>query len=453
MNMKRFFALAMALCMLMSFCGTFAYAVEDETNSENLVIEQLDPNDIDLNLAQNSAVNSDLVLNEDEIDENEMVRVVVVMEGESIIQMNSAAVVDETTNQQAAELEQAQAELIAEIETSILDGEKLDIAYQYTWLVNGFATKVPYGAIKDIAKLDGVKDVVREVPYTVCKTDEVALPHTIHDGVTIGRESTWGKGYTGKGMKIAIIDTGLDIDHQNFAALSEDKLTDTSADKSTVAAVLDSLNASSRFEGLTADDLYYNTKVVYGFNYCDDNLNITHDFDAMGPHGTHVAGIAAANKVDGSEVVGVAPDAQLYVLKVFGEDGGAYPEDILAALEDALKLGADVINMSLGTPGGFTTGDILANGKLLDPVYESVAKTNTILSVSAGNSYTSAYANAWGTNQNLTIYPDNGIVGNPGTYTNTMTVASVENTMVERNYIDAEGYHITYIDSDTQFIL
>lgn len=449
MSMRRLLALAMALCMIMSFGGTFAFATEAQSNSENLAIEQLDPNDVQMNLAQNDAVNSDLTLNEEQIDANEIVRVVVVMEGESIVQMNSAAVVDDTTKEQAAELEQAQAQLIAEIESSVLDGEKLDIAYNYTWLVNGFATQVPYGAIKDIAQLDGVKNVVRQIPYTVCKTDEVALPHTIHDGVTIGREPTWGMGYTGEGMKIAIIDTGLDIDHQNFAPLSEDKLTDTSADKSTVAAVLDSLNASSRFSGLTADDLYYNTKVVYGFNYCDNNLNITHDFDNMGPHGTHVAGIAAANKVDGSEVVGVAPDAQLYVLKVFGENGGAYPEDILAALEDALKLGADVVNMSLGTPAGFTSGDILANGKLLDPVYESVTETGTILSVSAGNSYTSAFANAWGTDQNLTIYPDNGVVGNPGTYTNTMTVASVENTMVERNYIDAEGYHITYIDSYT----
>ena len=180
MSMRRLLALAMALCMIMSFGGTFAFATEAQSNSENLAIEQLDPNDVQMNLAQNDAVNSDLTLNEEQIDANEIVRVVVVMEGESIVQMNSAAVVDDTTKEQAAELEQAQAQLIAEIESSVLDGEKLDIAYNYTWLVNGFATQVPYGAIKDIAQLDGVKNVVRQIPYTVCKTDEVALPHTIH---------------------------------------------------------------------------------------------------------------------------------------------------------------------------------------------------------------------------------------------------------------------------------
>ena len=447
MSAKRLLALAMALCMLLSFGGNFAYAVEEDSNSQNLVIEELDSEDVDVNLAQNDAVNTDQVIENEEIDEDEMVRVVVVMESESIIQMNSAAKVDETTTEQAAAMEQAQAEVIAEIETTILDGEKLDIAYNYTWLVNGFATQVPYGAIKKIAEISGVKEVVRQVVYNVCETNDVALPHTIYDGVTIGRESAWGKGYTGEGMKIAIVDTGLDVDHQNFAALPEDKLTASSADKDSVANVLASLNASERYEGLTADDVYYNTKVAYGFNYCDNDLNITHDYDNMSAHGTHVAGIAAANKVDESEVVGVAPDAQLYVMKVFGQNGGAYSQDILAALEDALKLDADVINMSLGVPAGFTSGDMLPDGTLLDPVYESISETDTVLVVSAGNSYTSAYTNNWQTNQNLTIYPDNGVLGSPGTYTNVMTVASVDNYMVERNYIDADGYRITYIDS------
>ncbi len=447
MNIRRLMALAVALCMLASFAGTFAFAVEEENNSTDLIIEKLDSDAVNLDLAQNDNLAGDHVVEPEAIDEDEMVRVVVVMEGESIIEMNADAVVDNETAEQAAELEQAQEEVIAEIESTILNGEKLDVAYNYTWLVNGFAAQVPYGAIKDIAEIAGVKDVIRQVVYTVCKPPSVALPHTIHDGVTIGRESAWGKGYTGEGMKIAIVDTGLDVDHQNFAALPADKLTDTSADEGTVANVLASLNASARYEGLTTADVYYNSKVVFGFNYCDDDLNISHDYDDMGDHGTHVAGIAAANKVDGSDVVGVAPDAQLYVMKVFGKDGGAYTEDIVAALEDALKLGADVINMSLGTPAGFASGDMMVDGTLLDPIYESVAETDTVLVVSAGNSYTSGYGNQWGTNQNLTYYPDNGILGAPGTYTNVMTVASVENSMVERYYIDAEGYYIAYSDS------
>ena len=85
----------------------------------------------------------------------------------------------------------------------------------------------------------------------------------------------------------------------------------------------------------------------------DFSLDASHDNDSAGDHGTHVAGIAAANAVEGSGVVGMAPDAQLVIMKVFGANGGAYTDDIVAALEDALRLGVDVVNMSLGSPAGF----------------------------------------------------------------------------------------------------
>ena len=83
--------------------------------------------------------------------------------------------------------------------------------------------------------------------------------------------------------------------------------------------------------------------------------------DASSEHGSHVAGISAANayipRKDGSfahaleecHVQGVAPDAQLIVMKVFGVAGGAYDSDYLAAIEDAIVLGCDAINLSLGS--------------------------------------------------------------------------------------------------------
>ena len=48
-------------------------------------------------------------------------------------------------------------------------------------------------------------------------------------------------------------------------------------------------------------------------------------------------------------MTGVAPDAQLLVMKVFGKNGGAYESDYMAAIEDAIVLGADVVNLSLGS--------------------------------------------------------------------------------------------------------
>lgn len=78
---------------------------------------------------------------------------------------------------------------------------------------------------------------------------------------------------------------------------------------------------------------------------------VTHDKDSQGDHGSHVASIAAANAYipqgDGSfssalESVlmqGVAPDAQILTMKVFGARGGAYDSDYMAAIEDAIVLG------------------------------------------------------------------------------------------------------------------
>ena len=440
MNMKRFFAAVLALCMVLSLAPVApAHAAE----TQELEFEKL--TDTKLELTQNPQLET--VTPAVTLDPNEMVKVIIVLEGQSIVQEDPAAKLDTQLEGKIEHMKKDQTAILNKIEKEVMGGASLEAHYQYTWLLNGVAATVPFGKIAEIKAVEGVANVVLQQVYSVCETtNEVATPNTVTDGVMIGRESAWANGYTGQGMKIAIIDTGLDSDHQNFAALAESKLTDTSVTADDVAAVLGSLNASARYDGLTVADVYRSSKVVFGFNYCDDNLVIDH-MNGLSDHGTHVAGIAAANKVSGSEVVGVAPDAQIFVMKVFGDNGGAFTMDILAALEDALMLGADVVNLSLGSPAGFTSGEYTEEGDFLDEFYASIASTGTILSISAGNNYNSAYANYWGTDMNPTWHPDNGVVGSPGTYANTMTVASVENWKIQRPYIDAAGYHMAYYDS------
>ena len=440
MNMKRFFAAVLALCMVLSLAPVApAHAAE----TQELEFEKL--TDTKLELTQNPQLET--VTPAVTLDPNEMVKVIIVLEGQSIVQEDPTAKLDTQLEGKIEHMKKDQTAILNKIEKEVMGGASLEAHYQYTWLLNGVAATVPFGKIAEIKAVEGVANVVLQQVYSVCETtNEVATPNTVTDGVMIGRESAWANGYTGQGMKIAIIDTGLDSDHQNFAALAESKLTDTSVTADDVAAVLGSLNASARYDGLTVADVYRSSKVVFGFNYCDDNLVIDH-MNGLSDHGTHVAGIAAANKVSGSEVVGVAPDAQIFVMKVFGDNGGAFTMDILAALEDALMLGADVVNLSLGSPAGFTSGEYTEEGDFLDEFYASIASTGTILSISAGNNYNSAYANYWGTDMNPTWHPDNGVVGSPGTYANTMTVASVENWKIQRPYIDAAGYHMAYYDS------
>lgn len=450
MRSKRYLSFALALCLLMTVVAPASVCISANASvSEKVWYELFDGNLLDLNL-RGEGIGSDLKV--EQIEDDDIVKIFIVMDGLSVVETDGKAVYNEESQKLIDALTAQQGSVIDIIEQNVLGGECLQINYSYTWLLNGVATQIPYGLVEDIEKVAGVKQVLLQPQYEVCESELNAMSdaqlHTVSDGSMIGRESAWAQGYTGQGMKIAIIDTGLDEDHQNFQPLPDEKLTEDSADESTISAVLDQLKASGRYNGLTTEDLYRSTKVVFGFNYADNNLNITHDLDDMGDHGTHVAGIAAANKVDGSEVVGVAPDAQLYVMKVYGEDHGGYAEDILAALEDALLLGADVINMSLGTNAGFTTCS-----EEVDAIYDRVALTNSVLSISAGNSYTSGYGNLWGTNANQTKYPDNAVIGEPGVYHNVLSIASVENCAIQRNYIAAGDKKLAFIETSVSYEL
>ncbi len=86
-------------------------------------------------------------------------------------------------------------------------------------------------------------------------------------------------------MRIAIIDTGLDMDHPAFTAAPP--LTERSLTLDEVSNTLESLNAYDRYVNqsgvkLTAENLYRSEKVPYGFNYVDGGLDVTHDNDEQG---------------------------------------------------------------------------------------------------------------------------------------------------------------------------
>ena len=445
---RRIFAIVLTLCMLLT--TTNLVSAVQLFRSESLSFSK-ESNTIDLTNVEKSA--NDLAIEKSMVDENGMIPVFIIMEGESVLDRNALAVLNQNTRLQMQQIISNQETVVSKIEKTVLGGQDLQVTDNYTWLFNGVAAVIPYSAMDAIAAVDGVSAVVVQPIYELydetVSTSDASL-FTFADGEMVGREDAWTAGYTGEGMKIAIIDTGLDIDHQNFAALPEDVLTDSSATRESVAAFLDSLNASGldRYNGLTIDDVYYSTKVVFGFNYADDNLDITHENDTMGDHGTHVAGIAAANRVEGSDVVGVAPNAQLYIMKVFGYQRAGVASDIIAALEDALILGVDVVNMSLGTNAGFTS----SASEFVNSIYARVAETNTILSVSAGNSYTAGYGNTWGTDQNLTSNPDNSVISEPSIYQNVLSIASVNNTKVMRNYVlVSDGYRMTYGDTNLSY--
>lgn len=321
--------------------------------------------------------------------------------------------------------------------------EAFKIGFEYTLAITGVSVTTAYGNKAEIAAMPDVANVyvspVFELPEPIFM-GEVLQPYTGNATTMIGSDILNKTGYTGKGMRIAILDTGIKLDHPNFAPLPDDKL-ENPLTLEEIQSVWDNLNAR-RTNGLSAN-AYYNTKIPFIFNYSALDFNVAHSY-AHHDHGTHVAGIAAANKIDESEVIGVAPDAQLIVMQVFQSNGGASFEQIMAALEDCVYLNVDAANLSLGSPAGFTDDNA---DSAFNKVMQLFMNTDIHVLVASGNETHNAYMNRTGINMSLKGNPDIGVAANPSTYKGAVGVASVNNDMHKMLYITAYDKTIPYDDT------
>lgn len=444
---KRSLAFVLAACMLLALLPSFGAGA----SAASVSYTEVDPSVIDAGAAVLPEAEQDAEQDVPAADEE--VHVIILFEQKSLAKKGFSTK-DLLENEKAASysssLKKQQLSLVDRIEREALGGEKLEIRYQFTVAVNGVATVVPYGRIEQILAVDGVADVYLEERYEL---DETVQPDTATAGEMVGSYSAWAGGYTGAGSRIAIIDTGLDLSHPSFseggyyyslgisAASFGKKISDYNLlTKEEIKKALPNLSISADKNPPKADDLYRNAKVPFAYNYVDDGLDVSHDAegDSNGDHGTHVAGIAAANRyvphydADGDlyydkqelGVTGVAPDAQLVVMKVFGVGGGAYSSDYMAAIEDAIWLNCDSVNLSLGSGSAGRSYGSKSDQQILD----SFRNTDTVVTVSAGNN------GAWGENvltgTGMTYTTDVRMHtgGSPGSYTNSFTIASVTNT-------------------------
>ncbi|WP_327633243.1 S8 family peptidase [Kribbella sp. NBC_00482] len=155
----------------------------------------------------------------------------------------------------------------------------------------------------------------------------MSLDHSVPQ---IGAPAAWKAGYTGKGVKVAVLDSGIDSTHPDLA----------------------------------------------GQVLATKNFTPSPPADVAG-HGTHVASTIAGKGVDGYR--GVAPDAKLLDGKVCDDTGDCSESAVLAGIEWAVSQHAPVVNLSLGSPGGDE----------IDPIEEAVDRltrtTGTLFVVAAGN--------------------------------------------------------------------
>ena len=316
---------------------------------------------------------------------------------------------------QANAIEKQQAIMASAVEAAA----DVTITHHYQVVMNGFAVKAAYSDRAALEAIPGVKRVTIANTYSVPELME-AEGELITSGELMNSDAVNAEGYTGKGTFAAVLDTGLKVDHEAF---NGETVEGAAVTAETIAA-LTGLNASGT--------LYHNAKVAFAYDYADEDDDVS---DTQG-HGTHVAGTVAAN---GESFRGVAPDAQLAIMKVFGDEGGALDSDIIAALEDCVILGVDTVNMSLGTPCGFTF-----ENEATDAVYNTVRNAGVNLMISAGNDYNSAFQNLHETDLALAGNPDYGIVGSPSTYAASLSVASVNENLAYGSYFLLGGEKITF---------
>ena len=129
-------------------------------------------------------------------------------------------------------------------------------------------------------------------------------------------------------------------------------------------------------------------------------------------------------------------------MKVFGKNGGAYADDYMAAIEDAIVLDCDSVNLSLGSSTvGFTTD---SENEYVNNVMASLNETDTVVCMSAGNSGNWAEDSVNG----LLFAEDSntGRVGSPGSYANSLAVASADNIANTAEYFTVNGANYTYAD-------
>ncbi len=465
---KRLTALLLALVLCLGL--TVPVGATESSGGTNVRFEQVDNSVVSGSLRNNRVVQeqAETPLYRD----TDMVRVSIILSGKSTIEKGFATLNIAENSQAMAYRDRLQAQqdtVASRISQKALGGQALDVVWNLTLAANIISANVPYGDIEAIKAVSGVEDVVLETRYepAVVGTDPTD-PNMATSSEMIGSGLAWAAGYTGAGSRIAIIDTGTDTDHQSFDAgafeyaIAEDaeKAEKTVADYNLltveeIAEKLSKLNASKRSSGLTANDLYRTSKLPFGYNYIDKGLEITHDEDTQGEHGSHVAGIATANRyipvttdegtayapaLDVAKTQGVAPDAQLLTMKVFGKNGGAYDSDYMAAIEDAIVLGCDSINLSLGSS---SAGMVLSED--YQDIMDMLEGTDTVVCISAGNSGSWAENTYYGYLYNDGVNQDT--VGSPGSFGNAFTVASINNDGGTGAYFTVSDMNVIYSES------
>jgi subtilisin family serine protease len=207
-----------------------------------------------------------------------------------------------------------QSDLMSILDAEAKSGKVEDIRCH--WLVNAISCSASSDVIYHIARHNDVEVIAYDEMKYLLWDEEIKAVEPAR-GMTqnithVKADDVWDLGYTGEGVMVAVIDTGVNFNHIDLA----DHLWD-------------------------GGEEYPN----HGYNTIENSHDVSDGFG----HGTHCAGVVCGDGTSGTQT-GIAPNATLMCIKVMDDTGYGSATSISAGMEFAIEHGADVLNMSLGIP-------------------------------------------------------------------------------------------------------
>ncbi|HSP22081.1 MAG TPA: S8 family serine peptidase [Planococcus sp. (in: firmicutes)] len=334
--------------------------------------------------ANNDSSASSLYLEADNTS-SDTISVIVELDEESTLQAQQKG-----KSQSKQNLSKERERILQELQESV---SAVEVIQEYDTVFSGFSVEIAEKELYTLTEIPGVKAVYPNREYEVTPEeaavidDELFSAEMVDSAPFIGANDAWESGYTGEGITVAVIDTGVDYTHPDL------------------------IHAFGDYKG-------------WDFVDNDNDPQETPAGDPRGAstnHGSHVAGTVAAN----GNIKGVAPNATLLGYRVLGPGGRGTTANVIAGIERAVQDGADVMNLSLGA-------------SINDPDYATSIALDTAMAdgvvavTSNGNSG-----------------PNNWTVGSPGTSREAISVGATQlpYNMFDAELFTSEG--VTYPSAAT----
>lgn len=297
-----------------------------------------------------------------------------------------------------------QAEQNATIENLKKISSDIRVLIRYRLVLNGLAIWAPAESLEKIQALPNVTLSERSTVFSRLKNETAEMTGLVGTNTSvkfIGSDVAHAQNIRGQGLRIGVIDTGVDYTHKMLGGVGTPE-------------AYESVNPSE------PHSFFPNSKVVGGIDLVGTDYHAgSPDFRKRIPlpdanpideatHGTHVAGTVAGLGDGVNTYDGVAPDAAIYAIKVFGANGSTSDEVVIAALEYAadpmgnlsFENQLDVVNLSLGS--GYGNPHIMYSHAI-----KNLVRGGTVVVASGGNSGDQSF-----------------IVGAPGIADDAISVAS-----------------------------